>query len=526
MTETTEESVGMAKLNHKHTNPLIALLLLSCLALAALLYVGTSQAAASASSLPGSVRAVAGFAITSLSDRAAWVGQGTLKGAKYGYAVASAGDVNGDGFADVLVGAPLQSQLDYKDGAVYLYYGSASGLPVTADWFTGGGVQGSWFGHALASAGDVNGDGYDDVLVGAYRYKNGDLDTEEGAAFLFYGSGDGLSETPGWQVESDQPYAQLGYAVAGAGDLNGDGYDDLAVGARYFADNEDNQGGVYVYYGTKEGPKLTPDRLLSGDQAGAAFGTSLGSAGDVNGDGYDDLVVGAPEFDYEEANAGAVYVYHGSKDGLTETWNWRATSDQPEADFGLAVGTAGDVNGDGYDDLIVGAPGYAYEPASLGSVFVYHGSKGGLPETESWRADSGQSTAWFGMATGTAGDVNQDGYDDVIVGAYKYRSDQPEEGGAFVYLGAPAGLQPYYGWWAVGDKADAWFGYAVATAGDVDGNGSADVLVGAPNYRIDKDLVGRAYLYLGEASEGPLPTQESPKNECSLFLPLSMHALP
>jgi hypothetical protein len=508
----------MAKLIHKHTTPLIALLLASCLALAALTHMGTSQAAAGASAPLG----LAGFAITSLSDRAAWTTEGTLKGAKYGYVVASAGDVNGDGYDDVLVGAPLQTQLAEKDGAAYLFYGSAYGLSSSADWVTGSGYKGSQFGQSLGSAGDVNGDGYDDVLVGAYRYKNGDLDTEEGAAFLYYGSAGGLSKTPVWQVESDQPYAQLGYAVAGAGDLNGDGFDDLAVGARYYTDDQDKQGGVFVYFGSKDGPSPTWDRLFSGDQAGAAFGSSLGTAGDLNGDGFDDLVVGAPEFDYEELAAGAVYVYYGSQFGPGDKWDWRAISDQPEADFGVAVGTAGDVNGDGYDDLIVGAPGYAYEPATLGSTFVYYGSKDGLPETESWRADSGQSTAFFGLSAGTAGDVDQDGYDDVIVGAYKYRADQPDEGGAFVYLGTPTGLRSYYSWWAVGDKADAWFGYSVSTAGDVDGDGSADVLVGAPNYRIDKDLMGRAYLYLGGAGDDPPPTQEPPADGSSLFLPILM----
>jgi hypothetical protein len=514
----------MAKLIHKHTHKYIALLLASCLALAALTYIDTSQAAAGASPLPGSVQPASSFAITSLSDRAAWVTQGTLKGAKYGYAVASAGDVNGDGYDDVLVGAPLHSQLAEKDGAAYLFYGSDDGLSATAGWVTGSGYKGSQFGQSLDSAGDVNGDGYDDVIVGAYRYKNGDLDTEEGAAFLYYGSADGLSKTPGWQVESDQTGAQLGYAVAGAGDLNGDGYADLAVGARYFTDNEEKQGGVYVYYGTKSGPETTYDRLFSGDQMGAYFGSALGAAGDLNGDGYDDLVVGAPGLDYQELDAGAAYVFHGSQDGLGMTWDWRAISDQPEAGFGVAVSTAGDVDGDGYDDVIIGAPGYAYEPAALGSVFVYHGSKNGLPEQASWRADSGQSTAWFGMAAGTAGDVNLDGYDDVIVGAYKYNADQPDEGSTFVYFGTPTGLRSYYGWWTAGDKADAWFGYAVATAGDVNGDGSADVLVGAPNYRVDRDLMGRAYLYMGEAGDepppAPTPTEPPEPDGASLYLPV------
>jgi hypothetical protein len=510
----------MAKLNEMNKTPIITLLLAVCLGSAALLYAGTSRAAAGAASSPGAVHANR-FAITSLSTKAAWVTQGTVKGAKYGYTVASAGDVNGDGYADVVVGAPLQSQLAYKDGAVYVFHGSANGLSASANWFTGSGLQGSWFGHSVSTAGDVNGDGYDDIVVGAYSYKNGDQEPEEGAAFLYYGSKDGLQGEPGWQVESDQANAQLGYAVAGAGDLNNDGFDDLAVGARYYTGDEENEGALYVYYGGKDGPALTADLLIEGDQSNGGFGSTVASAGDVNGDGCDDLLVGAPNFDYEEVNAGAVFGFYGSKDGMSESWDWRAISDQPEADFGISVGVAGDVNGDGFADVVVGAPGYAYEPASLGSAFVYYGSRDGLSETESWRADSGQTTALFGSSVSSAGDVDKDGYDDVIVGAYKYRADQPEEGGAFVYLGTPTGLKPYYGWWVVGDKADAWFGYSVAAAGDVDQDGFADVVVGSPNYRVDKDtIVGRAYLYLGDDSTQPLPTEEPTPDYTQVFLPL------
>ena len=143
----------MAKLNHKNRTLIIALLLASCLALATLLYIGTSQAAAGSSLPHGSVLNVGGFAITSLSDRAAWVTQGTLKGAKYGYTVASAGDVDGDGYDDVLVGAPLHSQLAEKDGAAYLFYGSADGLSATAGWVTGSGYKGSQFGQSWTRPG-------------------------------------------------------------------------------------------------------------------------------------------------------------------------------------------------------------------------------------------------------------------------------------------------------------------------------------------------------------------------------------
>ena len=307
--------------------------------------------------------------------------------------------MNGDGFADVIVGAPLYdlegAGVD-NGGAAFAFYGTPNGLPLHPEWSVGGDVKGSRYGSSVASAGDVNGDGYDDVIIGAYRYKNGELDSEEGAAFLYYGSEDGLSPAAGWQVESDQPYAQLGYAVAGAGDLNADGFDDLAVGARWYMVDEDNEGAVFVFYGSKDGPSLQPDLILEGDQTGATFGSALGSAGDVNGDGCDDLVVGAPDFDYEEADAGAVFVFTVRRMGCVKTGTGGRSATKPEAWFGVSTGTAGDVNGDGYADVVVGAPGYEYEPASLGSVFVYHGSKDGLSETESWRANSGQSSAWFG----------------------------------------------------------------------------------------------------------------------------------
>jgi hypothetical protein len=155
----------------------------------------------------------------------------------------------------------------------------------------------------------------------------------------------------------------------------------------------------------------------------------------VNGDGYADVIVGAPNYDNGQADGGRVSVYHGSAGGLSTTPVWTAESDQASAYFGNSVATAGDVNGDGYADVIVGAPNYDNGQTDEGRAFVYHGSAGGLSATPNWTAESNQADAYFGSSVGTAGDVNGDGYADVIVGAPNYDNGQADEGRAFVYYG-------------------------------------------------------------------------------------------
>jgi hypothetical protein len=148
-----------------------------------------------------------------------------------------------------------------------------------------------------------------------------------------------------------------------------------------------------------------------GNQHGAHFGNSVDTAGDVNGDGYDDVIVGSYQYDNGQRNEGRAFVSYGSASGLSLTPDWTAESDQIGAWFGFSVGTAGDVNGDGYDDVIVGA-------ISTGHAYVYYGSASGLSLTPDWTAESNQALAYFGSSVGTAGDVNGDGYADVIVGSY------------------------------------------------------------------------------------------------------------
>jgi hypothetical protein len=424
-----------------------------------------------------------------------WTAEGNQAGAEFGISVATAGDVNGDGYSDVIVGAPHYHDPETDEGRAFVHHGSASGLSTSPDWTAESNQALAELGNSVAAAGDVNGDGYGDVIVGAYNYSN--VQWEEGWTFVYHGSASGLSTSPEWTAESNQQEAWFGWSVATAGDVNGDGYSDVVVGAHYYDHPQAAEGRAYVYHGSSAGLAISPDWTAEGDQAQAYFGFSVATAGDVNGDGYSDVIVGAPPYDNGETNEGRVYVYHGSVTGIDTSPDRTAEGDQADAHFGHSVATAGDVNGDGYSDVIVGAPYYHNPQTEEGRVYVYHGSATGLNTSPNWTAEGDQAWAWFGWSVSAAGDVNGDGYGDAIVGACLYDNPESGEGEAFVYHGSATGLSTSPDWTAGSNQDFARFGQSVATAGDVNGDGYGDVIVGAPYYHNPEPAEGRAYVYHG-----------------------------
>jgi hypothetical protein len=376
----------------------------------------------------------------------------------------------------------------------------------------------------VAGAGDVNSDGYDDVIVGAPYYDAGE--DNEGAAFLFLGSAsgvaDGNSTSAATMFQSDQAHAYLGRSVAGAGDVNGDGYDDVIMGADYFDAGEYHGGAAFVFLGSASGipggnPGTAALRIASG-QAGAALGRSVAGAGDVNGDGYDDIIVGAPGFDtYYRRDSqceGAAFVLLGSASGVAPGASRGAVtpilSTQWSTQLGESVAGAGDVNGDGYDDVIVGAPSYDAGEDDEGAAFVFLGSKSGIRARKlskaAARLESNQRYARLGASVAGAGDVNSDGYDDVIVGAPLYDGGEEDEGAAFVFLGGNSGTRGRKASKATAaarlesGQSHAKLGSSVAGAGDVNGDGCDDAIVGAPGYDAGEENEGAAFLFLGSAS--------------------------
>jgi len=427
----------------------------------------------------------------------------------FGNCVASAGDVNGDGYSDVIIGSYFfDDGANTNEGRVFVYHGSAAGLSFSPNSTPDDANQVSaYFGWSVSSAGDVNSDGFSDVIIGAYSFDDG-VFTGEGNAFVYHGSAAGLPATPNSILnDADQNGSQFGRSVACAGDVNGDGYSDVIIGASFYDGNFVNEGWAFVYHGSAAGLSATPNSTPDdADQLNAVFGESVASAGDVNGDGYSDVVIGAYLFD-DGANTdeGRAFIYHGSAGGLSASPS--STPDdanQASANFGRSVAGAGDVNGDGYSDVIIGAPEYDGTFSGEGQAFVYHGSAAGLSATPDSRPDDAdQANANFGFSVAGAGDVNGDGYSDVIIGAYLYDDGlNPDEGWAFVYHGSATGLSAMpNSTLDDANQAIARFGRSVAGAGDVNGDGYSDVIVGA--YLYDDGIAtdeGRAFMYHGSAA--------------------------
>lgn len=430
--------------------------------------------------------------------------EGDQFNAYFGYSVSSAGDVNADGYSDVIVGARYYDNGEYDEGVAFVYHGSSTGLSTTAATLLEANQIGSDFGYSCSGAGDVNGDGYDDVIVGAHKYDNGQ--SNEGAAFVFHGSSSGVSTTATTTLEQNQASAHYGYSVSTAGDVNGDGYSDVIVGAYLFNKGQTDEGAAFVYHGSSSGIDSTFTVRLEINIADAHLGCNVGHAGDVNGDGYSDVIVGADNYSNGQSNEGGVYIYHGSSSGIGTTAATSLESNQANSQFGQFVATAGDVNGDGYSDVVVGANKYNNGETNEGVVFVYHGSSSGIDSIATDTLEEDQAGAYFGHSVSSAGDVNGDGYSDIIVGARYYTNGETEEGAAFIYLGSSSGLSTTADVMLEADQASANFGITVAGAGDVNGDGFSDVIVGACTYDNGDTDEGAVFVYHGGEADG-LPNQ-------------------
>ena len=401
-------------------------------------------------------------------------------------------------YSDVIVGDPSFDNGQTVEGRAYVFYGSATGLSFTPGWIVESDQAYASFGRSVATAGDVNGDGYSDVIVGAYVFDGGQED--EGRVFVYHGSAGGLGTSPAWIAEGNQEDLYFGVSVATAGDVNGDGFSDVIVGATGFVYLNQPVGWAFVYHGSASGLSSTPHWTADGGQEDSNFGVSVASAGDVNGDGFSDVIVGASLYSNGQQNEGRALLYHGSASGLSLTPTWTAESDQLGANFGGSVANAGDVNGDDFSDLIVAAPSYTSGQDDEGRATVYHGSATGLG-IPNWTAEGDQEGAHFGSSVATAGDVNGDGFSDVIVGAVNYDGAFTDQGRTLVYHGSSISLSSAPAKIVEIAQSGANLGRSVATAGDVNGDGYSDVVIGVPLYDGE---VGRGLTigYFGNENDG------------------------
>ncbi|MFI5171671.1 MAG: FG-GAP-like repeat-containing protein, partial [Chitinophagales bacterium] len=411
--------------------------------------------------------------------------------AYFGYSVSDAGDLNGDGYEDVVVGAYGYDNPEPSEGRVYIYYGTPTGINTTAGTILESNQASAFFGDKVAAAGDVNNDGYDDLIVAATYYDNGQ--TDEGKVFIYHGSAAGLITTPAVTMESNQASARFGNGISGNGDLNNDGYDDVIVGSYLYDNGQANEGLVYIYMGSATGINPIAAQILEQNQISSYFGRSVSIIGDVNGDNFDDIIVGADGWDNGQTDEGRAFVFHGNSSGVNTTASSIMESDYEDAYFGNSVAGSGDVNNDGFDDVIVGAYYYAYN----GKAFVYHGSASGIITTPATTLSDIPGSNYFGKSVSTAGDFNNDGYADVIVGGYLSSNNEGAEGSAFIFFGSPTGISTAIARSFESDQDDAEMGYSVKCTGDINNDGFDDVIVGAHHFDNDQIDEGRAYIFYG-----------------------------
>jgi len=419
-------------------------------------------------------------------------------GARFGRCLAGAGDVNGDGYDDLLIGSPYYETAFPFEGRAWFYLGGPDGPAEEPSWTSESNQAQARWGRVVDGAGDVDGDGYDDLFVAAHNW-SGDQEGV-GVIHLFHGTSDGPEATSSWVAQGTSQDAGLGWSGGRAGDVNGDGYADIVGGAWRHTETAAEQGAVYVWHGGPDGLSTTADFAAFGAE-GEQLGFSVREAGDVNGDGYDDIVAGAR---FGADSGGEALLWLGGPNGLDPTVAWR-TSGEHGSLHGWAVSSAGDTNNDGYDDLLVGEPGFSDVVEDGGRVMLHLGGPGGpsvAPDVV-WEGESFE--AQLGAAVGSAGDADGDGYDDVLLGAWQYAAGEFDEGGAWLYLGGPDGPDAESAWSGEGDQINAFFGLWVQGVGDLDGDGLSDIGIGAKGYITDQIDEGGAFIYLSTrlGEQGP-----------------------
>jgi hypothetical protein len=382
----------------------------------------------------------------------------------YGVSLSSAGDVNNDGFDDVIVGSKTVVWVgapDTSEGHAYIYYGG-NPMDTIIDVRLAGEHYNDLYAYAVAGLGDINCDGFDDVGVSAVNCNGID---RYGRVYVYYG-GDPMDSIPDIILKGTYNNS-FGTGLA-ASDVNGDSWPDVIVGERNWGSLFYIHGRTYIFHG---GPLLdtVPDLIINGHNS-EAFGATVGGGGDLNSDGYEDIVVGADENSESYGGAGKVYVFFGGDpmDTIPDAW----IHGEGSLDWlGLFNCDIMQMSND-YDWVITSTRYYLGSSYGRGKVYILHGGNPMDTLVDVWMIGA-TDTSSLGNWCASAGDVNGDGYDDAIAGApreYGFR------GTGYIWLGGPV-IDTIPDAWLRGDSVHIYCGWVVSSAGDVNNDGQDEVMM-------------------------------------------------
>lgn len=421
-----------------------------------------------------------------------------------GYKVSTAGDINNDGYDDVMLGAIAYGGIQGGPGAVFIFYGSRFGIDPRFPTILKSRVPGGQYGLIFAGGGDVNNDGFDDVIT------NSPYDSTVGQSGIcvYYGTSTGIDTIP------EVVYGSLGGQVAIAKDINGDNFDDVLVGKSGTSNGQTREGAVTIIPGGPFGLAYTPWSVIEGNEAELNLGIKVSGAGDLNNDGYNDIVVGGRK---------KVLAYFGGPSGIEETPASVITLNSTETSPIYSLAADGDLNGDDHSDILIGLTSYTDFQAHNGQVYIHYGNQAGIDPIPATIMEESADSSYYGGAVAFAGDINNDGFSDIIVSAMQQSNNinQPSEGMVYVHYGRANGVNLVPASTIQGNQASAFMGYSVAGAGDVNGDGFSDVLIGAMPYSNGQDHEGAGFVYHGGAASAGLMVAAAPEIEKTVDIPAS-----
>ncbi len=450
---------------------------------------------------------IEGSSISVTKADAEWYGETSTN--YLGVRVRFAGDMDADGYDELVLGASHNSDISTYSGAAYIVDGSStiSGTNAISSYVQLYGEHSySYAGQFLDGGFDVNDDGYDDIIVASWQDDNCGYGGEAGAAWLWYGP-QPTSST--YLYNGDAEYCgedgndYFGRFTRFAGDVDGDGYDDLLFGAYGNDDNGSDAGAAYLFLGPPSSYNnyaSSPDMQLYGESSDDTAGYSLGYAGDLDEDGFDELFIGAPYDDEGGSNAGAAYLYYGTS-SFPNTSNLSSADtkfvgeyDYDYTSWGMA---SGDLDGDDQRDVVISAHENDDGGSNSGLIYIFTSRPTGTVNLGSAEATVvGERSETYAGTEIDVADIDADGQDDLIIGAYGVSS---YAGAVYIVYGPISGLVDL----AVADaeiRGSAsydYLGYSVAAGGDADGDGVGDVLMGAEYNDDNGGESGSAYLFLG-----------------------------